>query len=102
MAVATTAHPVRQTAERRRRSAFERGVAVLRAIRDQATPEEMERIAVSLERALSPSKPDPERQEMIAALTDGRVSTPHDKVERRAANLARYFAWRQELLHDVL
>ncbi len=92
----------REPARKRRRGAFERSVAVIRAFRESATTEEMERIASRLEEALLPVDVSPESKELVAALTEGRTYTEKERLELEAASVARYFRFRQELLKDSL
>jgi hypothetical protein len=99
----TTKQTSRQRLTRRRsQEAFQRSVAVLRAFRETATPEEMERIAVRLEQAIAPQETSPERAEFLAALTGGRTLSEKERLELEAAGIARYFQKRQELLQDSL
>lgn len=102
MPAQTTDHRTQRPARPRRRDAFARSVAVLRALRETATPEEMERIATRLEQAIQPSPVSPERAAFLAALTGGPASTEQERLEREAASVARYFQKRQELLQDSL
>src|SRR5689334_20569200 len=89
---------VHQSARKRSRDAFERSVAVLRAFRERAMPEEMERIAVRLEQALTPLPHSPERAELLAALTGGQILTVQERLELEAAGVSRYFQRHRELL----
>lgn len=98
----TTDSGHRRPARRRARDAFERSIAVFRAFRETATPEEMERIATRLEQAIQPPAPSSERAEFLAALTGGRAYTEKERLEREASSIARYFQWRQELLKGSL
>lgn len=95
----------KRAARKRNRDAFERSVAVLREFRQNASPEEMERIAVQLERALNP--PDarslsPERAAFLSALTGGRTFSEQERLELEAAGIARYFRRRQELIKETV
>ncbi len=89
-------------ARKRRRDAFERSVAVIRAFRNSATTEEMERIASCLEQALLPVKVPAEQEKLAAALTQGRTYSEKERLELETANIARYFKFRQDLLKDSL
>ena len=92
----------RAPARMRTRNAFERSIAVLRAVRDMATPEEMERLAERLEDALAPMPIPIERQQFLAALTDGPTTTEKERLELEATSIASYFQRRRELLSDSL
>ncbi len=87
---------------KRTRNAFERSVAVFRTVRERATPEEMERIAVRLEEALVPHSLSPEREAFLNALTGGRVYSEQERIELEAVTLARAFQHRRELLAESL
>jgi hypothetical protein len=103
MPAATTKDAIAQRpARKRNRDAFERSVAVFRAFRETATPEEMERIASRLEQALTPLEPSPERAEFLKDLTGGRTFSEKERLELEAASIARYFQKRQELLQGSL
>ena len=92
----------RAPANKRRRDAFERSVAVFRAFRETATAEEMERIASRLEGALAPARVPPEQKEFFDTLTGGRSFTEKERLELETASIARYFERRRELLEDTL
>ncbi len=98
----TTSEKSLTPARQRRHDAFERSVGVIRAFREKVTPEEMERVAASLERAFAPPTAPPRDEEALALLTGGEAATPLEKLELRTDNLARYFAWRQTLLQETL
>lgn len=102
MPAQTTNKRTPRPARHRRRDAFARSVAVLRALRETATPEEMERIATHLEQAIQPPSVSPERTALLAALAGGPAATEPERLEREAASVARYFQKRQELLQESL
>lgn len=97
---AETRQPAR--AHQRRRDAFERSVAVLRRLRETATPDEMERIASRLEQALVTVPVAPERAALLVALTGGQIPAPSERLELETASIARYFQRRHELLDGSL
>ena len=86
----------------RRRDAFSRSVAVLRAFRDIATPEEAERVATRLELALVSNDPSRERASALEAVIGGQAFSPQERLELEAASIARYFQKRRELLEGSL
>jgi hypothetical protein len=90
--------PVRK----RRRDAFERSVAVFRAFRETATPEEMRSISSGVEEALLPARVSAERKAFLSALTGEQTLTEKERLERETASIARYFQRRRELLADSL
>ncbi len=102
-------------ARSRSRDAFERTVAVFRALRDTATAEEMERIATGLEQALDPSLLSSEHPSdklsqtassrqaaLVTELTGGRTYSEKERLALEAASVARFFQKRRELLADSL
>lgn len=91
-----------KTTARRNKSAFERSVAVFRAFREMATPEEMERIAARLEQALSNVPADTDGSTVREALMQTQTFSPQERLEWEATNTARYFQKRRELLQDSL
>lgn len=100
----------RGPSRQRRRDAFERSVAVLRAFRETATTEEMERIASRLEEVFLPVSPQQEHNDItdiLATLTgeqalSGRTLSAQERLELETVSTARYFRRRQELLEDSL
>ena len=102
-AVTQTVSPtITQPARQRRQDAYERSINAIRAFRETATPEEMERIANSLERAISPKTPEKKQSPMLTALTGKKTLSPAERMELRTQNLARYFALRRILLDEAL
>ena len=87
-------------ARKRQRDAFERTIAVFRTFRESATSEEMERIALRLEQAVTP--PQSKRATFLTKLTGGQNFTEKERLEAEATSISRYFQKRQELLQGSL
>lgn len=82
--------------------AYKRLIAVLREVRDASSPEEMEQIATTIERALRPLAGAAPRPALIQDLTGDTGEDLPTSLDREAANMARYFALRRGLLADAL
>jgi hypothetical protein len=95
----STARPV---ARKRVGDAFERSVTVLRKFRTSSSAEEMERIALRLEDAITPIGISSERSELLAMLTGGETLSTHRRMELETAGIARYFKRRRELLKNTI
>ena len=101
MASQTQAQVMRRNSNRSR-DAYSRSVAVLRAFRDIATPEEAERVAVRLESALASTEISPQRVAFLEAITGGRSVSPKERIELEVESIAGYFQKRRELIEGSL